>query len=259
MNTEPLYLWCAYPKDLSTESVAEMSLAMLSSDERAHWRSLQFDRHRREYLATRTLVRTALSHYYPLSPEAWHFRLNSHGKPLIDPDCGLRFNVSNSLDLVACLIAKGAEVGIDLESYARAKDIVDLAENVFSSLELAQLEVLSGHERLDRALSLWTLKEAFIKAMGTGLSLPLERLSFLFDSANRIRLELDPCLYTEPDRHWQFCLLDHASHRIAIVADQIAIPELQLWELQPLLAPPKRLPHSDVKWFPVSSGNESNA
>jgi len=226
-------------------------LAVLSADERARWRSLRFGQNRREYLATRILVRTALSHYYPLAPEAWRFQLNPHGKPHADPDCGLRFNLSNSLDMVVCLIAKGDEVGIDLESYARAKDILDLADDFFSSQELIQLEALRGPKRLNRALSLWTLKEAFIKARGTGLSLPLKRFSFLFDDLKGIRLELEPCLRDEPRRHWRFCLLDYAGHRIALVANKTSISELQLWELHPLMAPPHRLPSKDVTWFPA--------
>jgi 4'-phosphopantetheinyl transferase len=160
--------------------------------------------------------------------------------------------------LVVCLIAKGTEVGIDLESYARSKEIVDLAGEVFSPLELNQLEALRGNEKLDRALSLWTLKEAFIKARGAGLSLPLGKVSFLFDDADHISMELDPCLCDEPDRHWRFCVLDHAGHRIALVADQTTISELQLWELQPLLAPPKRLPDRDVIWFPAPCRKESS-
>jgi 4'-phosphopantetheinyl transferase len=228
---------------------------MLSDDERTHWRSLQFDIHRQEYLATRILVRTALSHYYPLAPEAWRYRLSHYGKPSVDPNCGLSFNLSNSLDLVVCLIAQGSEVGVDLESYARAKDIVDLAEEVFSPLELSQLEGLPGPERPNRALSLWTLKEAFIKARGTGLSMPLKKLSFLFDGTDRIRLELDPRLCDEPGRHWRFCLLDHAGHRIAIMTDQTTISELQLWELQPLPAPPQRLPDSVAIWYAASCEN----
>lgn len=259
MDSKPLYLWSAYPDDLSTESVAEMSLAMLSNDERVHWRSLHFDRDRREYLATHALVRTALSHYYPLAPEAWRFRLNSYGKPFIDPDCGLRFNLSNSLNLVVCLIGVGTEVGIDLEPYTRAKDILDLAETVFSPIELTQLQVLRGDMIFDRALSLWTLKEAFIKATGIGLSLPLKMVSFLFDGANQIQMVLDPCLCTEPDRHWRFCLLDYVGHRIALMADQTSISEVQLWDLQPSLAPPKRLTDIDATWFPVSYRDESHA
>jgi 4'-phosphopantetheinyl transferase len=204
-------------------------------------------------------VRTALSHYYSLTPEAWQFHSNSHGKPRVDPDCGLQFNLSNSLDLVVCLIAKGAEVGIDTESFERAREIADLAEEVFSPLELTQLEGLRGPERLDRALSLWTLKEAFIKARGSGLSMPLKKLSFLFDNATGIQLELDPCLCEEPERHWRFCLLDHAGHRIALVTDQTTVSELQLWELQPLPASPKRLHDSDVTWYPAPCADEDHA
>jgi 4'-phosphopantetheinyl transferase len=252
MDMKPLYLWCAYPRDFSTTSVVEMSLSMLSEDERARWRSFKFDRHRCVYLATRILVRTALSHYYPLAPAAWQFQLNSHGKPRVEPDCGLYFNLSNSLDLVVCLISKGAEVGVDLESHSRANEIADLAPEVFSPLELVQLEALRGRERLDRALSLWTLKESYIKARGTGLSLPLKEFSFLFGDADGIRLELDSCLCDDPGRHWRFCLLDQASHRIALTSDQVTVSALQRWEMRPFVAPPRRLPDCEVQWFPNS-------
>jgi len=68
--------------------------------------------------------------------------------------------------LVVCLVAQGAEVGVDLESYERAGEIAELSERVFSPLELAQLEELHGSEKTNRALCLWTLKEAYLKAQG---------------------------------------------------------------------------------------------
>jgi 4'-phosphopantetheinyl transferase len=250
MNKESLYLWCAYPEDFRSEAITQTSALLLSEDERARWQALRFDRHRREYLATRTLVRTALSQYRPLAPQAWRFQSNMHGKPTTEPDCGLRFNLSNSLGLVVCLIAQGAEVGVDVEPYDRAGNIVELAPDVFSPPEIAQLEILHGQEKLDRALSIWTLKEAYIKARGAGLSLPLSGFSTVFGGKDGIRLEAGQCAYDEPARHWRFCFMEHVGHRIALMIDKETVSELQLWELRPYLTLPTRLPVGEVTWFP---------
>lgn len=175
MNKKTLDLWCAYLDDLLCEEVAQSCAALLSEEERARAERFRFSRHRREALASRALVRIALSHYYPLPPEAWQFTVNAHGKPSADPDCSLRFNLSNTVGLVVCLIAEGSEVGVDAEPHARAKKILELAPKAFSAYEQAQLEDLHGAEKQDRALSLWTLKEAYIKARGNGCEIDLCR------------------------------------------------------------------------------------
>jgi 4'-phosphopantetheinyl transferase len=252
MDKESLYLWCAYPDDFATDGIAHACTPLLCDNERTRLREFRFERHRREYLATRTLVRTALSCHHPISPETWRFHSNSCGKPAAAPDCGLRFNLSNSLGLAVCLIAQGAEVGVDVEPYERAKEIAELAPEFFSPLELAQFEALRGQERLDRALSLWTLKEAYIKARGMGLSLPLNQFSFLFGGADGIRLEPDPYLCDEPGRLWRFCLVEHARHRIALMVAGATVLDLEFWEFRPLLAPPKQMAVGEVLWFPAS-------
>jgi 4'-phosphopantetheinyl transferase len=139
---------------------------------------------------------------------------------------------------------------VDVEPCARAGEIAELSPNVFSPRELAQLEALRGEEKLDRALRLWTLKESYIKARGMGLSLPLNKFSFLFGGAEGIRLELDPDLNYHPER-WRFCLLDHAAHRIAMMTGQTATPELQIWEAHRFSAPPARLANGGELWFPL--------
>jgi 4'-phosphopantetheinyl transferase len=193
-----------------------------------------------------------MSQYHPLAPEAWRFGLNAHGKPYVDPKCGLSFNLSNSPALVVCLIAQGTEVGVDIEPHENAEKIAQLAPEVFSSLELAQLGTLRGAERLDRALSLWTLKEAYIKARGLGLALSLNRFSFLFGGMEGIRLELDASVQNEPGQGWRFCLLDRAGHRIALMAGLTSDPALQQWEARPVLAPPTRLTFGGERWFPAA-------
>lgn len=253
IDKKPLYLWCAYPEDLLTEATARACASLLSEDERTRWQALRFDRDRREYLTTRTLVRTALSHHHPIASEAWRFETNAHGKPRIDPDCGLRFNLSNSSDLVVCLVSHESEVGVDVEPFEHAEKIAELAPGVLSQVELTQLEALRGSEKLDRVLSLWTLKEAYIKATGFGLSQPLNQFSFLFGGEEGIRLEMDPIPSDRPARNWRFCLVEHGRHRIALMAESATVPEMQLWEARPLLAPPTRLSPSGERWFPQSA------
>ncbi|MGA2569835.1 MAG: 4'-phosphopantetheinyl transferase superfamily protein [Terracidiphilus sp.] len=149
---------------------------------------------------------------------------------------------------MACLVSDGIEVGIDLEPHGRAEAIAEIAVRVFSPAELAQYEALTGVEKLERALSLWTLKEAYAKARGLGLSLPLEKISFLFGGEEGIRLELDSEIGDDSGR-WQFCLLEHAGHRIAVVTERIPALRLQFCEARQVLAEPKRLGSAGVRWF----------
>ncbi len=184
-----------------------------------------------------------------LPPHGAHFALNAHGKPAVEPDCGLQFNLSNSVGLVVCLIAEGAEVGVDVESRERADEILKLAPRVFSSNEQTQLHDLDEAEKLDRALSLWTLKESYIKARGMGLAIPLDKFSFVFGRAEEVTLEIDPSLKDDPAR-WRFGLLDRAGHRIAMMIETLASPGLEIYEIRPLLSPPKRVGESGVQWLP---------
>lgn len=244
-----LKLWIAYPDDLLNDSVAAACEAILNQEEQARSQRFKFHRHRRESLATRALVRNALSHDRPVPPQAWHFTANLHGKPAIEPDCGLRFNASNSVGLVVCLVAESAEVGVDVESFTRAEGMLKVAPEVFSAAERAQLEALPVDRKLDRALSLWTLKEAYIKARGLGLAIPLDKFSFLFENDKDIRLEIDPTINDQPE-HWRFFLIDYAGHRIAAVLERSSTDNLKVFEARPAVAPPVRLNGCAIEWFP---------
>ncbi len=259
-----LRLWYAYPGDLADPAAAEACAALLNEAERARAARFHFDRHRREYLATHALARIALSHAHPLPPQEWRYSVNAYGKPSPLPESGVRFNQSNSTELAICLVsspsAAGAsrslppeavpEVGVDVEALSRAEEIVRLAPDVFSGAELKQLDELPAVSRPNRAISLWTLKEAYIKARGVGLLLPLRAFSFVFGDAQKVRLEVEPGVDEDPDR-WRFFLLNHASHRIAMVVDAAVSGELQVWEAHPLPTVLKRLTNPGEPWFPV--------
>lgn len=249
MKIKPLNLWCAYPDDLLAEGGAERCAALLTEEELARVARFKFERHQWEALTTRALVRTALSCYRPVAPGDWRFTANAQGKPTVEPECGVRFNLSNSVGLVVCLVAEDADVGVDVESHERAGEILKLAPEVFSAREQMQLESLPEAEKLDQALSLWTLKEAYIKARGLGLALALDQFSFLFGGTDGVRLEMDPGLEDEAGR-WRFFLLDYAGHRIAAVVERAVAGDLDVWEARPVVAEPVRVDVGAVEWFP---------
>lgn len=252
MESDGLELWCAYPADMAMQEGRPACLDLLDGDDRRRMEAFRFDDHRQEFAATRALVRTALSRHADVPPASWVFRTNAYGKPETDPPRGLAFNVSNCPGLVVCLIAREREVGVDAEAEKRAPELLELAGEVFSAQERAQLDALAPGERPRRALDLWTLKEAYTKARGMGLSLPLKQISFLFDRDGGVRLELDPALHDQAAR-WRFCLLRHAAHQIAIVAACTNAPELDLWEVRPAHGTPRRLGRCAVEWFPASA------
>jgi 4'-phosphopantetheinyl transferase len=251
MNSKSLNLWCAYPDDLLDPRIAQACTALLTPEEQQRWRRYKFERNQRESLATRALVRIALSHQRAVAPEAWRFKENENGKPFLNPDCGLQFNLSNSVGLVVCLVSEGAEVGVDVESHARSHQIMNVVERVFSRKERVQLAELDEAAKLDRVLSLWTLKEGYIKARGMGLALPLEMISFVYGDAEGIHLEIDPDVDDNPSR-WRFCSFDHSRHRVAVVVEQENVPEMNVWEAHPLLAPPSYLGTCAAQWLPAN-------
>jgi 4'-phosphopantetheinyl transferase len=192
-------------------------LAWLHPTELERYHRFVFDRHRLEYLATRALVRRALSAHRPIAPAAWQFRITAHGRPEIDPPCGLTFNLANHPSLIICAIRPGPELGADVEPLTRGPEIVALAGSVFAPDELAALRALPEPARPDRALALWTLKEAYIKARGLGLSLPLDGFAFSFDHFHP-RISFAPAIADTAER-WTFRTIDLLDHRIALAIE----------------------------------------
>lgn len=253
-------LWRAFPGELRDARALAECCALLSAEEQERAQRFHFERDRRAFVAGRWLARTALSHAHPLAPNEWRFRNNDHGKPATERACELRFNIANCQDLVVCLLARGVEVGVDAEPFARAASIMELAPRVFSEPERAQMAALDEAQQAHRALSLWVLKEAYVKARGLGLALPLRKLSFLFDRGGAIRLSMDADVGDRPER-WRFCLLDCADHRVASFVEnrtrEAERPErlnaeadgLEMWEARPPHGSGTRLEHfSAPRW-----------
>ena len=150
--------------------------ATLSPDERERAERFVQERHRRRFAACRGIVRAILAGLTGAKAASLSFRYGAHGKPAL-PDQGeegLRFNVSHSEDRALIAVARGREVGVDLERLRPVADAERIAERFFSVPERDALRALPPAARSEGFLTCWTRKEAYVKARGEGLSHPLD-------------------------------------------------------------------------------------
>lgn len=150
---------------------------ILSADERTRAARFHFSRDRQQYTATRALLRTILAGYTGSDPKELVFSYSKAGKPALNSgrSRSVEFNVSHSGELALLAFTRGREVGVDVEQVRENFDHEAIAGRFFSRQEQAQLAALPPAERYKGFFRCWTRKEAYIKAEGTGLSLPLHQ------------------------------------------------------------------------------------
>ncbi len=227
-DSHPVRLWLWSTEQAPSDLEARFA-HWLSDEERARTERLRIERVRFEYLMTRVLCRQCLSLCEPsVAPAQWTFVRNEHGKPEVSGPVGvgaLRFNVSNTFGLVACAITRDHDLGVDVESRERNSDGLAIADRYFSASEVAALRALPAEQQSHRFFELWTLKEAYIKARGLGLAIPLGQFSFVLDSPPKIGIAFDERLNDKPEA-WSFALHSPSpQHQLAVAlrADDAAL------------------------------------
>jgi 4'-phosphopantetheinyl transferase len=165
-----------------TSEVADVSSlqllgSLLSPEERQRAARFRFDKDRNLFVAARGWLRALSGAYTNSAPTEVAFRYSARGKPeLSHPGVlDLRFNVSHSGQMIVLAFARGRRVGVDVEEIRKDFSIVEIAERFFSPTERAGLRNLPATARDQAFFRCWTRKEAYIKATGDGLSLPLEQ------------------------------------------------------------------------------------
>jgi len=216
-DAEDIDVWLVRPDRVKDPALLARYRALLTHDEATRLAAFRAEKHRHEYLLTRALVRATLSRYRPVAPAAWRFAKNEFGRPTIDPPCGVWFNLSNCVSLVVCAVSRVREVGVDVEPLARAEEVREVQSTVFSDAELADLRALDRTKEADRLVSLWTLKEAYIKARGIGMSAPLRQITLRFGPMGAARLELAPSVGDDASPWW-FHTFDVDGHRVALAS-----------------------------------------
>jgi 4'-phosphopantetheinyl transferase len=146
----------------------------LSPDELARADRLHFERDRRRFIVARGVLRRLLGAYVQQPPDQIIFNYNAYGKPISSGS--VHFNVAHSHELALFAFTTEAPVGIDVEYLQRVVSDRDrLAERFFAPEENEVYRALPEAEKSAAFLRCWTRKEAYIKAIGTGLSHPLDR------------------------------------------------------------------------------------
>lgn len=174
------------------EATAE-DLDQLSAEERARAARFLVGRDRASFAAAHALARRMIAAAAGVESGALTFQAGEYGKPAVTgpgPASALSFNLAHTRGLVACAVCRGGEVGVDVEAVRDDVQPADLARRFFAASECRVLDATPASERPARFTDLWALKEAYIKAVGLGLSHPLE--SFAFDFLDGGRLSFVP-------------------------------------------------------------------
>jgi 4'-phosphopantetheinyl transferase len=168
-----IHLWCGR---LADDSAAHAVFwQYLSEDEREQAARFHFEPDRRRYIAARGMLRHIVACYVAERPDQLRIRYEKHGRPALvaQPDKCLNFNMSHSGELVVLAVARTRQIGIDVEEIRPDIEAEKIAERFFSPHELRMIQSLPSAQRSRAFFCCWTRKEAYVKACGGGLAIPL--------------------------------------------------------------------------------------
>jgi 4'-phosphopantetheinyl transferase len=204
---------------------------ILSPDEQERADRFHFEADRRRSIIGRGHLRLLLGEILGLPADSLQFDYDEFGKPRLMPTqrLALQFNVSHSGDLILIAISIGRAVGVDVERIRTDLDLDGVAARFFSANERKTLASLAGPGRYEAFFTCWTRKEAYLKARGVGLSLPLDQfdVSFLPDEEPRLlATRHDP-----PDAgRWGLRALGLSGGYVAALAAQGSNWKLKCWD-----------------------------
>jgi len=194
-------------------ALIERLTTRLSSDEQSRAAEFAFEKDRAVFVAAHALLRYALGLIF--EADKIRFRVDTYGKPVLDLpiDHDVHFNLSHTRGMAVCAICRGCHVGVDVEEINHNVDIVTLAREYFAAAEHQLVVATPSENRAETFFRLWTLKEAMVKAIGTGLWSRLADFAFTLEPLS----SSVPSQLTEAAVDWQ--LWEHAPtaiHRVAL-------------------------------------------
>ena len=213
-----VHLWHVAAEDIDEPRLNEC-LRLLALDEAARARRYVFEQHRRQSIVAWGMLRKLLWKYTAVAPQSLVFGRNAHGKPhLVEPaDSPIQFNMSHTHGMILYAVTRGCPIGVDVEDTQRRGGGMELARRFFAEAEVAALEALPPPAQHNAFFRFWTLKEAYIKARGLGLSIPLRSFAFSLGDGRPPTIA-----FTKPDdgspTAWQFAELQFGDRHRAAVA-----------------------------------------
>jgi 4'-phosphopantetheinyl transferase len=186
-----------------------------------------FERLQRHFVASRGFLREVLARYLEATPEELRFAYNDYGKPSLAGEDSLRFNISHSHEVALVAVARDAELGVDVE-YIRADFASeDIARRFFSRLEVETFNSLPKDEQVAAFFRCWARKEAYIKAIGKGLSQPLDGFDVTLaphEAAALLRADADD------KASWSLSDIDVGPGYASALAVEGAVSQIVCWE-----------------------------
>jgi 4'-phosphopantetheinyl transferase len=207
-------------------------IEILDDQEREQAARFYFVRDRMRFIIRRGILRTLIGDYLRLPPKAIQYVRGKFGKPALSPELrvvDLRFNSSHSAGSVLYAFAIGRELGVDIERIRQDLDTVGIAQRFFSNYEQNMLNAMPEDQRPLAFFNCWTRKEAYIKAHGAGLSLPLDQFDVSLAPGEPATL-----LATRPDAaeagHWELLSLKPAPGFIAALVVEGGSGKILCWQ-----------------------------
>ena len=228
LPADEIHIWTCYPDRISDSLLLNHYRQLLTEEEIQRVARYRFEHLRHDALITRALVRTVLSRYAKVDSRLWRFEKGERDKPeIIDPPLPLRFNISHTKSVIVCAVALEYDLGIDVEHVYRDSDVLGITDRFFSQQEISELFSLSTEaQQRSRFFDYWTLKESYIKALGGGLSIPLDEFSFHIGIAeedeagqcqnSQIHLSFAPQRRDQPEDWQSWLFYPNDSHRMGL-------------------------------------------
>lgn len=210
----------------------------LSDDEHERAAGFRFQRDRERFIAARGMLRVILGSYLKMEPRTLQFCYGPHGKPALASQCGvdaLCFNSSHSHELFLCAVTRGRDIGVDLEHVRGGMNVEEISERFFSPPEIATLRSVPPERKQKAFFACWTRKEAYIKAKGDGLALPLDSFS-VSCSPGEPEARLSVQGHPEETSRWSLWELNPDPSYVAALAVEGRNQRVRCWELRDELA-----------------------
>ena len=197
------------------------SISYLSKTEMARADRQIFPANRQRFITSHVFLRRVLARYTRISPAEIEFDYGTHGKPELANTMrspGLHFNLSHCDRLAILAVTSKSTVGADVETVRPLPDYKEIAERFFRQREYASLMALSAIERPKAFFRCWTRKEAVMKAVGMGLSMPLDCFEVTLAPETPARVVSFECGDLTPYRHWSLIHIEPINEVVGAVA-----------------------------------------
>ncbi len=214
---DEVHLWRISFDDLSEDN--PRLRAVLSAEETRRANKFHFKKDRVAFVAAHGYLRLLLARYLQVDPQLFVFTEGEHGKPFLK-DYTLQFNISHSNRMGLLAFDAALPLGVDVEWMRPDFGGLKIARRFFSETEVEELSALEGKEQIEGFFNGWSRKEAYIKALGLGLSLPLDKFSVSLSPAKDARI-IETTHDPKAMERWQLLAIDAApEYKAAIVTSK---------------------------------------